>query len=196
MTKARMLWAGFACAVMVAGGCATSPPTHHYALTATAVAGVTPTGASPSIVIGAVTLPAEVDTEHLVVTVGANERRIEDLARWTGPLERNLGDVLALDLAADRGGARVIYRPGPTGETADFRVWVQVGRFESTPAREARIDAQWSVRRVADGSIRTGHSDAREVPADGSIAALVAAHSRAAATVAADIGAAIGSFTP
>ena len=182
--------AGFVALLLV--GCASSPPTHHYALAATALPAAPTPGAPPSVVITAVTVPAEVDSLLIVVEVGGNERRPLDQPRWSAPLDRGLGEVLAADLAVALGGAHVTYRPGNGAGVPDYRVSVDVGGFESRLGSAAVIDAEWTVRPVGDGTLLRGHTRSSQVPADGSIGALVAAHSRAAAALAADIAAAIG----
>ncbi len=174
-------------ACLLVAGCASSPPPHYYALTSTAAPAAAPSDAAPAVVIGSVTLPAEVDSPLILVEVGGNERRPLDQHRWSGPLERNLGEVLAADLASALGGAHAAYRPGNAALVPDYRVAVDVGRFESRPGSSATLDAEWTVRRVSDGVLKRGHTLANEAPAGESVAALVAAHSRAVGTLARDI---------
>jgi hypothetical protein len=59
------------------------------------------------------------------------------------------------------------------------------------PGEAATVDAVWTVRPTAGGPSRSGRTVADEAVADDTIDALVAAHSRALATVSADIAAAI-----
>ena len=73
----------------------------------------------------------------------------------------------------------------------DFRVAIEVQRFDSTPGDSALLDAVWVVRRTADGKSDTGRTTVREPVAEKSYDALVAAHSRAVARLSQDIATAV-----
>jgi uncharacterized lipoprotein YmbA len=82
---------------------------------------------------------------------------------------------------------------------SDFRVAVEVQRFDSTPGESAVLDAVWTVRRAKDGKTDTGRTTVRETVSEKSIDALVAAHSRAIARLSQDVAAAVrelGRVTP
>ena len=85
--------------------------------------------------------------------------------------------------------------PGPAWPLANFaaayQVTIDVQRFESIQGQAAMLDAVWTVRQNADGATRNGRTVTRESVIDASIDALAAAHSRALATMSADIAAAI-----
>ena len=77
------------------------------------------------------------------------------------------------------------------GVGADYRVAIEVQRFESTPGSHALLDAVYSVRRSADGATLSGRTTKREAVSDKSYEILAAAHSRAVARLADDVAAAV-----
>jgi hypothetical protein len=84
--------------------------------------------------------------------------------------------------------------PQNAGDNAEYRVQVDIQRFESTLGGTAVIEALWSVRRSPDGQPKTGRSLVQESTGGGAgYDALVAAHSRALAAVSRDIAVAIRS---
>ncbi len=64
-------------------------------------------------------------------------------------------------------------------------------RFDSLPGKSATLDALWTVRGAKEGASRAGRTTVSEPAADGSVAALVAAHSRALGSLSADVAEAI-----
>jgi uncharacterized lipoprotein YmbA len=96
-------------------------------------------------------------------------------------------------LAADLNVKRVAAYPQTAGDNADYRVLVDIQRFESTLGESVSIDALWTVKRVSDGVLRTGRSTARESSGGGAYGAVAAAHSRALATISHEIAEAIRS---
>lgn len=75
--------------------------------------------------------------------------------------------------------------------TPDYRVTIDVQRFESIQGQAATVEAVWTVRKAASGQKRSGRSIAREPIQGQGFDALAAAHSRAIAKLSADIAAAI-----
>ena len=79
------------------------------------------------------------------------------------------------------------------GDNAEYRVLVDIQRFDSTLGESVTIDALWTVKRISDGALRTGRSTARESGSGGTYDALAAAHSRALTTISREIAEAIRS---
>jgi uncharacterized lipoprotein YmbA len=75
-------------------------------------------------------------------------------------------------------------------------VRVDIQQFESVPGDAVTVDAHWSVRRFGDDNALTGRSLVREPVTGGDWNALVAAHSRALASVSRDIAKAIQGGMP
>ena len=174
---------------VLAAGCASTPPARLYMLSASSPTAETTLDVSVSV--GPVSIPAAVDRPQIVVTTAANQVRLDDFNRWSSPLQENLSSVIAENLAALLGSSRVTRFPKTSSAGADFRVAIEVTRFESIPGRSATLDAAWTVRRMADGVVQTHRTSVREPVPDDSFEALAAAHSRAAARLSQDIAGAI-----
>jgi len=171
-------------------GCASSPSETYYTLSAgAAVNGTTASSSEPaySIAVGPITLPEVVDRPQLVLRAGPNEVVIVELHRWAGPLRSEIPRIIADNLAAYLNVKRVAAYPQSAGDNADYRVLVDIQRFDSTMGESVTIDALWTVKRVSDGIFRTGRSTARESSSGGTYEGLVAAHSRALATISREI---------
>jgi uncharacterized lipoprotein YmbA len=176
----------------LAAGCASAPPAHYYTLAALAPpAASRPAPTALAIAVGPLTLPAIVDRPQIVVRSGANAVYLDELNRWASPLQDNMARVIADNLAAQLASPRVhLYTQNSSGE-AQYRVSIDVQEFTSAPGQSAQIDALWSVRRTRDGKTQSGRSTSSEAPSGPGYEALAAAHSRALARLAADLGAAI-----
>jgi len=186
--------AGQSCAVLlslalVAAGCGATAPARFYTLDATAAADAAPP-ARTTVVVGPVSVPAEVDRPQFVVQVAPNRVEIDEFNRWAAPLSEGIARVVAGDLMVLLGTPDVI--TGPVANFAPaYRVTIDVQRFESVPGQAVLVDALWAVRKTAGGKARSGRTIAR-VPVQGEgFDALAAAHSRALAQVSGDIAAAI-----
>jgi uncharacterized lipoprotein YmbA len=174
---------------ILAAGCATTPPARLYSLSASATAAFISSDLSVSV--GPVSIPAAVDRPQIVVATAANHVQLEDFNRWASPLQENLSSVIAQNLAALLGSSRVTRFPKTSSADADFRVAIEVTRFESVPGQWATLDAAWTVRRTVDGVAQTQRTSVREPVHDNSFESLAAAHSRAAARLSQDIAGAI-----
>ena len=184
--KIRLV-AAFASALLAA--CAGSPPSHFYTLSGPAVPATQ--GPAPSVVVGPVAIPAMVDRAEIVVSVSENEVWIDEFNRWAAPLAEGIALATTANLGAVLATSRVTLLAQASGGDADYRVIVEVQRFESAPGSYALLDAVYSVRRNVDGRTVTGRTTDRQTPADKSYDALAAAHSRAVTRLAGDIAAAV-----
>jgi uncharacterized lipoprotein YmbA len=179
-------------------GCASTPEPRYYTLGAIAPASTgsssapASTGSSRfSVSVGPVSVPAVVDRPQIVVSTSANQVSLDESNRWAAPLQDGLSAVLAENLAGILGTPSVTVFPKESSAGAQYRVAVDLQRFESTPGVSAVMDATWVVRRAKDGMAQTGRTSVRETVQDRSFEALAAAHSRAAGRLSKDIAEAI-----
>ena len=180
------------CAMLV--GCGSSPPTHFYTLSAETLVSngsAENSAAGYSVSVGPVTLPEMVDRPQLVVRVGANQVALVEEHRWAEPLKGEIPRVIAENLSQQLGTQRVATFSQNAVRDAEYRVLVDIQRFDSMIGQTVMIDASWTVRRVPDGQPRMGRSLVRESTAGGGYDALVEAHSRALARVSRDIADAV-----
>jgi len=183
---AHLLW--LACAV-AAAGCGASPPSRFYTLDAMAPA-ADPSAARYAVIVGPVTVPASVDRPELVVQVAPNQVALDEFNRWAAPLGDSIARTVAGNLARLLGSSDVATAPLANFKPA-YRVTISVQRFESTPGQAALLEAVWVVHQSASGTSHAGSTLAREAVQGDGYDALAAAHSRALATLSADIAAAI-----
>jgi uncharacterized lipoprotein YmbA len=183
MRKSTVIAASLALCALA--GCST-PRERYYALSAPEQPAAK---ALYSVSVGPVSVPDAVDRPQFVLRTTANQVTILEQTRWAGPLKSEIPRVIAANLAQALGDAYVSAYPQGAGSDADYVVVVDIQRFDSAPGDAAVIEALWSVRtaKAKDRAPRSGRSVVRE-PAQGKDDdALVAAHSRALASISRDI---------
>lgn len=174
--------------VVAWAGCA-SPRSYFYTLNSAAKPVAAATGTSVSV--GPVSVPAEVDRPQIVVRLGPNRVAVDEFHRWASPLPDAIARVVAENLAAMLGTPHVTVFSQPTASGAQYRVLIDVLRFESSPGEAAALDAVWRVRSTVDGATRSGRTTVSEPVPDREYATLAAAHSRALGRLSADLAGAI-----
>src|SRR5258708_24991779 len=145
---------------VLAGAAAATTPARLSVVPASSSTAMTTLAVCASV--GPVSIPAAVDRPQIVVATAANQVRVDDFNRWSSPLQENLSSVIAENLAALLGSSRVTRFPKTSSADADFRVAIEVTRFESVPGQWATLDAAWTVRRTADGVVQTQRTSVRE----------------------------------
>ena len=172
----------------LAAGCSTAP-SRFYSLASTATADGAP-ATSASVMVGPVTIPAAVDQPEFVVQVAPNRVQVDEFNRWVSPLSDSISRAVAGDLVVLLGSPEVA-NSQLANFVPDYRVTIDVQRFESIQGQAAVVEAVWTVRKTAGGETRTGRSVEREAVQGQGFDALAAAHSQAIAKMSGDIAAAI-----
>ena len=141
-------------AIAMAAGCSIlSPrpdPTKFYVLTATSTAGAAATS-NLVIGLGPVKLPAYLEHAEVITRVAPNRLDLSSTDRWAEPLDDNFRRVLAADLTTLIGTDRVLPFPWDLSTKVDYKIEVNVERFERDSSGGAQLTASWI--------IRDGHSD-------------------------------------
>jgi uncharacterized lipoprotein YmbA len=185
-------------AAVLANGCASSPQASFYTLSAEnpqqAADSAAPPALSPTwaIVMGAVTVPEIDDRPQFVRRVAPNQITLDEFSRWAEPLKSQVRRIIAADLAVQFPGALVSAYPQNAGPALTYVVSVDVESFESA-ADAASVSILWSVKPPKEGKAVNGRTVVSEPTGKEGNDALVAAHSRAIATVSNAIAAAIRS---
>jgi len=174
---------------LAAAGCGASPPSRFYTLDAVAPPSTAP-AARYAVIVGPVSVPASVDRPEFVVQVAPNQVRLDEFNRWAAPLSDSIARTVAGDLAQLLASPDVATAPLAHFKPA-YRVTISVQRFDSIDGQAAVLDAVWVVHQAASGRTDSGHTLAREAVQGTGFDALAAAHSRALATLSADVAAAI-----
>ena len=189
--RASRLLAVLLLAILLAGGCATSPPSRFHTLSALPLApggaGDTgPAGAATAvppllIALGPMRLPAYLDRPQVVTRQSANRLAIDDFERWGGSLQDDFARVWGQNLTALPGGERLRILPAESRETPDLRLTAEILAFEGQPDGQAVLRVRWSLldpRRDRPLSVHEGQY-ARPLALPGDSEALVAALSAA-----------------
>jgi len=150
-----------------------------------------PTSATPSVFVGPVSIPASVDRSEMVLSTGANAVDISDEYRWAESLRDAIPRVVAQALSRDLGTSRVLASRMAAGTPVDYRVSIEVQRFDSSLADGATVDALWTVSTTGEKAARIGRTVAREPDAAHDAAGIAAAHARALERVGRDVANAI-----
>jgi uncharacterized lipoprotein YmbA len=173
---------------IIAVGCSTAP-SRFYSLASTSTADGTPP-TTAAVMVGPVTIPAAVDQPEFVVQVAPNRVEVNEFNRWVSPLNDSIARAVAGDLVVLLGTPEVA-NSQLANFVPDYRVTIDVQRFESIQGQAAVVEAVWTVRKSAGGEVRSGRTVARETVQGQGFDALAAAHSQAIAKMSGDIAAAI-----
>ena len=180
------------CIILLAG-CGVTGPSRHYILTpAEVTASQASPAAGPSLGIGPVAFPAYLDRPEIVHRSGHNQLHFAGSDRWAEPLKTNFTRTLAENLSRLLPTDHIALHPWPRSAAIDYRVGVDVVRFDADAAGRVVLAAGWEIERTADGTIvyrrKTGYNE----DAGGlDYPALVAAQSRALERLSRDIAEAI-----
>lgn len=177
-------------AVALLTGCSSSPRVTFYTLN---VAATNETSAPPinSVAIGPITLPDLLDRPQLVVRTAANRVDILETHRWAESPKSEIPRIIAADLGILLKPVRVSAYPQNAGQEAEYRVLLDIQRFEMTAGEGVGLEALWSVRRSEGGVPKTGRTVVSEPVSAAGYDALVAAQSRALAAVSRDLARAL-----
>lgn len=178
-------------AALLLAACGSTPKESYYTLSASPPPAPPAAAASQvSVLVGPVVVPEAVDRSPMVVRTGPNEVSIDDFHRWVEPLKSGIPRALAELLMRELGTPRVLAGRSASGTAADYRVAVDVQRFESSFTEGATLDAAWTVT-PAKGAARTGRTFVQEPAPTRDHAGIAAAHRKALERLASDIAAAI-----
>lgn len=144
--------------LLLLSGCATSPPSDFYTLSATIAAdsdavagtsaetGVTPAPGAPlSLGLGPVTFPLFLDRPQIVRRDSAHRLRIDDFQRWGGTLQDDFVRIWSENLSALLGTSNVFPFPSEVRHALDFRVAADVLAFEGTSDGDALLKVRWTL---------------------------------------------------
>jgi uncharacterized lipoprotein YmbA len=184
--------AGALVLVALLAACSGAPKEQFYTLSDSAGSGSAPLPALEyGVAVGPVYVPDAVDRPQFVLRTQGAQVRIAEQVRWAEPLKEGIARAVATNLAHALNNARVSPRPYSEVGNADYRVIVDVQRFDSTLGESATLEVIWAVRRTKDGELQTGRVRLQERVSGGDYEALVAAHARALNAVSRDIADAI-----
>ncbi len=176
---------------LLLSGCASSPPTRYYSLSAVPIQPVQAAAASPPIMLDPISLPPELDRLQLVRQATADRLDIASLDRWAAPLDELVRRALSADLAAALPAGTVL-PPDAAAAPPDLRhVAVTIDRFDGDLSGHVVLAAHWSL--VADDAAVLRRDSRLETDApSAAIDALPGAMSEALGRLAREIATAAG----
>ena len=188
MNSRAARWACLLIAAML--GCASDGvDVREYVLTSKAVADPSSaTAGALTLAVGPVVVPPYLRGREIVTRVGDNEVRASDTHRWAEDLGHGLARVVAEDLAALLPDVRVSAFAWREIGAADYRVAIEVERFEPMPGGTVALQAEWELSRTnGTPPIAARSSTFSEEVSGSGAAADVDAMSRAAARLSEEI---------
>jgi len=175
-------------AATLATGCSSAPPTRFYVVTpleGSAAAAPSPASApvpGPGVVVAGVRLPQYLERPQLVTRSGDNQLQLQEFHQWGGNLAKDLTRVLAENLSQLLRSDAVVAAPHTLRVRPDYRVEVEVLRFERAEDARVHLTAKWWLMRGADGAPLVGPTTtlaSEPLPAAPTFEPTVAAMSRA-----------------
>jgi uncharacterized lipoprotein YmbA len=166
-------------------GCS-SPTNTYFTLSSTEApspATARGSGASPSVAVVDVEIPAYLDRPQIVVKSDQNRADLHEYDRWVEPLAGMIQDTMRADLAARLGRDRVLDRP----DAANYLLSITIDEFGPSEGR-VTLRGQWTLSRQKEEHAPLPHSFSRSIPLNTmEISESVAAMSRLLGSLADDI---------
>lgn len=174
------------------GGCASSPPSSFYTLTAMAEGAsgeVGIHGGRLAIGVGPVTIPRFLDRPQVVRRQGENALTVDEFHRWGGSLDDDFPRVFSENLAQLLQTSRIVLFPTELRLKLDFRVLAEIMAFEAGPSNQALLKVRWAVLDPYSEDVLLMREDAyhQAIPADASVSRQIAALSAALAAFSRDV---------
>jgi uncharacterized protein len=150
-SRLRVLFSTVMVTAIVAA-CASAPATRFYVLNSVTRDSSLLSADGPSVVIRDVRLPQYLERPQLVTRDGDHKIRLSDEAQWAGNLQQDMVRVLTENLSQQLKSERVFSAPHNGPVKPDFRVDIEVLRFELGSDRRVMLSARWWLVR-GDGNI-------------------------------------------
>lgn len=133
---------------MVSLASCSSPSTHyHTLLTPAAQITVTKQAVPYAIDLPPIGIPAQLDTDQLVVRQGNSDAVVLENERWLSPLGDEIRSALAIQLVQQL-GTQDLSGLVRSEEIPVVRIMVQIRRFETWPKQAVDLDADWSLSAI------------------------------------------------
>ena len=134
---------------LLLGGCARSSPTRFYLLTP-----LPPSqretqeqlaGEQLVIGIGPVGFPEYLERPQIVSRASGNRLKLAEFDRWAEPLGESFARTLTENLSGLLATERVVLHPWKGGGPVDYRITMEVIRFDGPPGGEITLIARWAL---------------------------------------------------
>jgi uncharacterized lipoprotein YmbA len=135
------------CVSALLSACA-STPTNFYTLEAQSRSPAvnTSTGVTKQLIgIGPLSMPALLDRRGFVTRTENNSVQIAEFDQWAAPLQNNVLAVLSKNVATLLPNAIVRAYPWSVYGSVDYRVIIDITRFDTQPGKSANLEASWAI---------------------------------------------------
>ena len=185
MSAARTGAVSLAIGILVTGCLTRSPSVEFYTLgapEASSAVGTSDPASGLAVGVGPLTLPRYLDRPQLARRSNASQILYDETRRWAGPLADELLRVVGANLGALIPSERVVVYPVQPSFPLDYRIVIEIERFEADTDDQVTLHARWSILPGTGGSaLSIGRVALVEQAPSESAADLVVAHSAAAA---------------
>ena len=142
-----------------------------------------PLASTPAVVVGPVQLPEVLDRPQIVTRADQHRLNVHEFHRWGGSFSDEIARAVQADLLRLLGSDRVALY-GTSEFSADYRVGLDIGRFDGGLGSDVVLELRWSIFEGTTGRLAAVYRSRIIDTADGAgIGPLVAAQSRALAAV-------------
>jgi len=176
---------------LLTSGCASSPQARFYSLTAMSPQAPVPADTkAPSVTIASVTIPELINRPQMVIRTDGTQVELLETQRWAEPLKTAIPLTVSENISRILGSDRISSYPQNASYSADFKVYLDIQRFESA-GEYVLIDALWAIRRPDEKPPRSGRTKSREKVKGSGYEAIAAAYSSGLANISNDIAMAL-----
>lgn len=154
--KRQLKWiaAGLVAALSLAGCLSSAPATRLYQLDPIADRTTMEGTAKPvTLIVREIRLPQYLDRPQIVTRDAGHRLQIAEFDHWGGDLREDLTRILVESLGRLLGGDRVFAAPLNVVVQPDFRVEVEILRFEREAGGRIQLSARWWLTRGNDAAL-------------------------------------------
>ena len=146
--------------------------------------------------IGPVSFPDYLDRPHIATRNGRNALTFAEFHRWAGSLSEDFSRILAENLSTLLATNRIALFPWKRATPLDYRVPINVMRFEGKSGGDVTLKVRWSILgRSGETDLLIKMSTFTESAKGSTYEAMVAAQSRALGSLSREIAEAIAAIS-
>jgi uncharacterized protein len=178
---------------LVLGGCASSPPARYYTLAPLQPPEVRAASAPAfTVAVGPVINPDLLQRPQIATRTSEHQVRFSDFHKWAGTLADETKRVLVVNLNGLLASTRAVVTSDDMAIDPDFRVVVNINRFDGQPEGSVWLNAVWTIKEQKGKMATAVNQSVIEERVSGpEHSDLVRAHSRAIGQLSREIAAGI-----
>ena len=133
--------------ITILSGCigGSSPAVRFYVLSPITPVETTTSAKPLTVEISTVHLPQYLDRPHIVTRSGDNRLKILQGHQWGGNLRKDMVRTLAVNLSQLLDTPNISIAPHRSSTQADYRVSIEILKFEKDTDKHVRLSAQWQI---------------------------------------------------